>query len=89
MCCLNRRLHKSAPLECESAQAAEKAVALLQRQAAINHRKGAASPAVRRLLVILNPHSGQGMCAAISICWAQHWSLCACTADNKAAMWSY
>ena len=55
-----RRLQRSAPLQCESAQAAQKAVALLQQQSLLNHRKGD-GPAQRRVLVIINPHSGQGM----------------------------
>jgi hypothetical protein len=55
-----RRVQRSAPLQCESAQAAQKAVALLRQQSALNHRKGD-GPAARRALVIINPHSGQGM----------------------------
>ena len=58
-----RHLQKSPLLQCESPEAAEKAVALLRTQAALNHHRGGPAMAggPRRVLVIINPHSGQGM----------------------------
>lgn len=60
-CMRRRRLQRSPPLQCESAESAEKVVALLQQQSALNHRKGDGGMQQRRALVIVNPHSGQGL----------------------------
>ena len=44
-------------------------MALLRTQAAYNHHRGGPAKAggPRRVLVIINPHSGQGMCAVFTV----------------------